>query len=320
MQNVDGSFTITPTADFYGPVTLNYNVSDGTAAVATSLGFTIDDVPDDVLAPTDIRFTLASTASAFTASLTAGGTLGSFTAVDGDSATWSFTLGGTNASLFTLSPTSGGSVGLLVGAANIDIGNYSFTVTATDAGGNNYVETYTLSVGSSNGATGDTTAAFTITAGTDIDFGINGPDSISGGAGDDALAGGNQSDNLFGGLGNDQLLGGAQSDNFIFNTALDATNNVDVVMDFNAANADKIHLENAVFTQLAATGTLAAANFVSNVGGNAVDANDYVLYDSATGNLYYDTDGSGAGAKVLFATISLAGVGGTVDAGDFIVI
>jgi len=42
-----------------------------------------------------------------------------------------------------------------------------------------------------------------------------------------------------------------------------------------------------------------------------------VVYNSATGALYYDADGSGAGAQVQFATL---GTGLGVAAGDFLVI
>ena len=62
---------------------------------------------------------------------------------------------------------------------------------------------------------------------------------------------------------------------------------------------------------------LTSLNFASNAGGNATDANDYVLYDSSTGNLYYDADGNGAGARVLIANLTVTG--GTVDASDFII-
>jgi Ca2+-binding RTX toxin-like protein len=119
-------------------------------------------------------------------------------------------------------------------------------------------------------------------------------------------------------LGNDTLTGGAGNDVFIFNAALNAATNVDQIMDFDANNNDKIDLENAIFTQLAATGTLNSANLASNAGGNAGDANDYILYDTTTGNLYYDADGNGAGAKILFAHLNISA--GTLDASDFLVI
>jgi len=74
-------------------------------------------------------------------------------------------------------------------------------------------------------------------------------------------------------------------------------------------------LENAVFSTLA-SGGLAAGAFV--VGTAAADANDRIIYDAATGNLYYDSDGSGAGAALLFATLDNAPA--TLAASDFLVI
>jgi len=38
-------------------------------------------------------------------------------------------------------------------------------------------------------------------------------------------------------------------------------------------------------------------------GGVAADANDFLLYDTNTGKLFYDADGNGAGAKVEFVTL-----------------
>ncbi len=37
---------------------------------------------------------------------------------------------------------------------------------------------------------------------------------------------------------------------------------------------------------------------------SALDADDRIIYDSATGRIYYDADGSGAGAQVLFAQVT----------------
>ena len=39
-------------------------------------------------------------------------------------------------------------------------------------------------------------------------------------------------------------------------------------------------------------------------GTSAQDADDRIIYDAATGQLYYDADGSGSGAQVLFATLN----------------
>jgi Ca2+-binding RTX toxin-like protein len=119
-----------------------------------------------------------------------------------------------------------------------------------------------------------------------------------GNAGDNVVTGGAGNDVLDGGLGADTLIGNAGSDSFLFDTALGA-GNVDIVQGF-VTGSDHILLDNSIFTALA-EGSLAPGAFV--VGTAAQDANDRILYDSSTGNLYYDADGNGAGAAVLFATL-----------------
>ena len=52
---------------------------------------------------------------------------------------------------------------------------------------------------------------------------------------------------LNGGGGNDTLTGNGGNDIFVFNTALSAATNVDIITDFAVAN-DTIRLENAIFT------------------------------------------------------------------------
>ena len=65
--------------------------------------------------------------------------------------------------------------------------------------------------------------------------------------------------------------------------------------------SDLIVLDDAVFAGLAA-GALAASAFVA--GTAAADAGDRVIYDSNSGQLWFDADGSGAGAAVLFAAVN----------------
>jgi serralysin len=130
------------------------------------------------------------------------------------------------------------------------------------------------------------------------------------------VRGGAGNDILDGGLGNDTLFGGNGNDAFIFKSTLGA-NNVDRILDFNAAN-DSIHLENAVFRALPATGTLSAAAFT--YGTAAADATDRVIFDSNTGALYYDADGTGAAAAMQFATLDPAGFSGTLSAATFLVV
>jgi len=155
---------------------------------------------------------------------------------------------------------------------------------------------------------GLTTAQDTIGAGTDTlsNFeklrGSNFNDTLTGNTGNNALLGLVGNDTLAGSLGNDQLYGGSGQDKFVFNTALNATTNKDTITDFSVVD-DTILLENAIFTKFTATGAIPAGTFVANVGGVAVDANDYLIYNTTTGTLSYDADGNGAGAAVAFVTL-----------------
>ena len=74
-------------------------------------------------------------------------------------------------------------------------------------------------------------------------------------------------------------------------------------------------LDDAIFAQLGGPGALNASAFVT--GTAATEADDRIVYNSATGQLFYDADGSGAGAAVLFATLTGAPL---LAASDFIVI
>ena len=143
-----------------------------------------------------------------------------------------------------------------------------------------------------------------------------GDDRLSGLGGSDNLVGGDGNDTLAGGAGNDNLFGGANADTFVFNTALSATTNLDSIFDFNAAG-DTIFLSKAIFTALGGTNqALFAGEFV--VGSNASAPDDRIIYNNSTGDLFYDSDGSGVVAAIKFAT--LIGVPTTITAADFFVI
>jgi VCBS repeat-containing protein len=103
---------------------------------------------------------------------------------------------------------------------------------------------------------------------------------------------------LNGRAGSDYLLGLGGADTFAFTSAL-GSDNIDHIGDFLAVD-DTIALDDAVFTGLA-LGALNANAFV--LGTAAGDADDRIIYDSATGALYYDADGNGADAAVQFASL-----------------
>ena len=145
---------------------------------------------------------------------------------------------------------------------------------------------------------------------------LGGDDLANGGAGADTLDGGAGNDKLFGDLGRDRLLGGAGADTLIGGAGVDQLTggagadvfafthrgaaNRDIITDF-SARQDDLHFDNDAFTAFSYTGRLRAADFV--LGTAAQDAADRFIYDRASGNLWYDADGSGRGAKVLVAEL-----------------
>jgi Ca2+-binding RTX toxin-like protein len=136
-------------------------------------------------------------------------------------------------------------------------------------------------------------------SGSDLVVGNTAANVLAGGSGADRLNGLAGADILGGGLGNDLLTGGVGNDVFTFDTSLNRTTNVDRIVDFSVD--DTIRLENAVFSTLAKAGPLSPAAFWT--GPAAHDADDRILYDSRTGSVLYDADGSGQVAAVPFATL-----------------
>jgi len=196
----------------------------------------------------------------------------------------------------------------------------SFTVTVSDE---SLTDSKPLSInitqiGSTESMGNDTLVG---TAGKDVIRGLAGDDTLSGEAGNDALYGGNGDDVLYGRKGddalsgaggNDVLEGGAGKDAFLFNSQFTA--NIDNITDFKPVD-DTIQLENGVFTGLTTTGVLAADSFV--IATAAIDSNDYLIYNPATGALFYDADGNGAEAAVQIATL---GANPALTHTDFVVI
>ena len=149
--------------------------------------------------------------------------------------------------------------------------------------------------------------------------GLNGNDILSGLGGNDILYGGAGNDTIDGGLGNDTLIGGTGADYFDFTTALNATGNKDSITDFSLAD-DTIRLENSIMTGLGiANGVLAAGAFHSGTFNIATEADDRIIYNSSTGALFYDADGTGSTAVVQIAVIGISSHPALTNA-DFMVI
>ncbi|WP_333701256.1 calcium-binding protein [Sphingobium yanoikuyae] len=123
--------------------------------------------------------------------------------------------------------------------------------------------------------------------------------NLNGNALDNVLQG-NAGDNILRGFGgHDVLTGGAGRDIFGFDRT-PGMGNLVTITDF-VVGEDRIDLVGTAFAALA-PGALSEGSFAS--GGMASDADDRILYDGATGGLFYDADGSGVGEAVQFATLS----------------
>jgi Ca2+-binding RTX toxin-like protein len=125
--------------------------------------------------------------------------------------------------------------------------------------------------------------------------------AVEGHDGNDRILCGRDDDRISGGYGMDVLSGGAGRDTFVFDVTLHARKNVDLIADFKPV-IDTIELGDLAFEGLD-EGMLLAGQFVANTTGKASDALDRIIYETDTGNLYFDADGKGGEKAVLFATL-----------------
>ncbi|QGZ92725.1 hypothetical protein GQR42_09615 [Microcystis aeruginosa FD4] len=129
---------------------------------------------------------------------------------------------------------------------------------------------------------------------------IGNPLPIIGSSNDDIITGTLNNDILVGGLGNDTITGGAGSDRFTFNNRNEG---IDTITDFLSSQGDKIALSAAGFGGgLAAGVAITAAQFV--LGTTALNASNRLIYNTITGGLFFDGDGTGTLAAIQIATLS----------------
>jgi Ca2+-binding RTX toxin-like protein len=143
--------------------------------------------------------------------------------------------------------------------------------------------------------------------GSDVIVGLAGNDLLNGGGGNDLLLGGSGNDTLSGGSGNDVLSGSSGADAFKFAEAGPA--NADNIIDFNSSEGDRIELSKASFGGGLSGSALSAGQFVSGAAAAgsapaATAAGGQVLFNSSTGELFWDVDGTGGTAAVKFAILS----------------
>jgi serralysin len=159
-----------------------------------------------------------------------------------------------------------------------------------------------------------TSVSYTLAPGVDVEYlipqatdGVD-PLNMTGNETGNIVWGNAGNNVLNGGDGNDTLWGHLGQDSFLFNTALDdetiidAGTNVDTILHFNVTD-DTIRLDDDIFSSgLVANNSVAGSQFV--IGAAALDANHRIIYNDATGAVYYDSDGVGGAAQIQFATLS----------------
>ncbi len=166
-------------------------------------------------------------------------------------------------------------------------------------------DTLTLADNDGDDATND---LLTGTAAANVLAGGNGDDTINGGAGNDTLLGGG---------GNDSLFGGSGADAFRYTSAAEGG---DTIADF-ATGTDKFQFANSAFGNLG-VGALSAAEFaiLANYDGSTGAPNGTgaaFIFDTATVELIYDSNGTTAGGTAVIATLQGAG---SVAIGDIAIV
>ncbi len=150
--------------------------------------------------------------------------------------------------------------------------------------------------------------------GRDVLSGQDGNDRLEAGQGNDWISGDFGDDTISGGPGIDVVIGGPGRDTFIFDATLGA-DNIDSLRGFESA-ADKLELKRTVFSALS-QGPLPAQAFTSGPSVAATTPAHRILFDTGTGLLLYDPDGSGSTFPQPFAV--LTGVAGQVTFANFTV-
>ena len=123
---------------------------------------------------------------------------------------------------------------------------------------------------------------------------LDGP--IYGGGGNDKIICGDDDDLIDGGLGHDILAGGQGEDTFFFDFSI---NDIDKIRDFSVKD-DTIALSASSFGLPL---ELTSEMLVSNKTGKAAEADDRIIYQSTTGDIYFDADGKGGESSRLFVSI-----------------
>jgi serralysin len=108
---------------------------------------------------------------------------------------------------------------------------------------------------------------------------------------------------LIGSLGSDTLAGGVGLDLFVLDNI--SLINRDTITDFSHVD-DTIRLSKSIFIAFSAQGidsTLLAGQYWANTTDLAHDADDRIIYNTSSGKLFYDADGSSAGSSGVWIAL-----------------
>jgi Ca2+-binding RTX toxin-like protein len=147
--------------------------------------------------------------------------------------------------------------------------------------------------------------------GIDADTLVGGADAdtLVGGLGNDLLDGGTEADRVAGSAGNDTLRGGAGADTLTGGAEADMFHwanpgeGGDVVTDFNLVD-DILAFSAQGFGGGLNPGMALSARFAANATGTATQAFGQFVYETDTGLLSWDADGTGGGAAVAIASFT----------------
>jgi Ca2+-binding RTX toxin-like protein len=192
----------------------------------------------------------------------------------------------------------------IMGGAGFDVVDFS-GVAGSAVVANISAATATMSGGGSDGGGSASVPSIEGVIGGDFADRLTGGGAANllvGGAGNDTLDGSSGNDTLHGGAGADSLRGGSESDQFVFAEAPTLAN-ADVIRDF-TTGVDKLVLDRSVFAALGASPFVGGdARFKSGAFSSGQDGDDRIIYNTTTGQVFYDADGSGAGGAQLIVTL-----------------
>ncbi|BAY23593.1 hypothetical protein NIES2100_33850 [Calothrix sp. NIES-2100] len=287
------------TVDSLGDVVIE-NANSGTDTVNASISYTLTDNVE--------RLTLTGTAN-----------------IDGTGNSLSNIITG-NAGNNTLTGGAGNDSlngGLGDDTLNGGIGNDSYTV---DSLGDVVIENANSGTDTVNASISytliDNVEQLTLTGTANIDgtgnslsniiTGNAGNNTLTGGAGNDTLSGGTGNDFLQGTQGSDRLTGGEGVDYFGFGGVANFSDlGTDTITDF-TKGTDLILLSHSVFNSLTMSNGIIASEFATITADSAAEvslaggSSAFLVYNTSTGNLFYNADGAvaGLGSGGKFAVLS----------------